>query len=216
MASKQVQPQGVIGPDGQSATVQNVPWKYDAGSDEFVAPPTPEYPMGRRSGNIAKRNAANSLDYLVSQFIGTDEEPGPVKTTPQGGWLGMRGQIGKVTDTQKAKRFGNLKEQLSTELRTLFRIPGEGTLSDKEQAQYGIQLPDVANSETTNRKILNDIQERVRLRNDLGANPLISPKAPTEPPPKKPKLENVTIEDVQYTARKYGISTEEAKRRLGL
>lgn len=162
-------------PDGTViSSGANIPWKYDSGSDEYVAPPTPEFPMGRRSGNISKQNAAKSLDYLVDQFRGTPEEPGPIATTAQGGPMGIIGQIGRVTDSQDAKRFENLKEQLSTELRTLFRIPGEGSLSDKEQAQYGIQLPDVGNSRETNESILNDIQGRVRLRLNNDANPLLS------------------------------------------
>lgn len=148
-----------------------IPWKYDAASDEFVAPPTPEFPQGRRSGNLAKEGARKSLDYVVGQF-GTPDSPGPLQKTPQGGPLGITGLVGKVTNSQDAKRFNNLKEQLSTELRTLFRIPGEGALSDKEQAQYGIQLPDVTNDQETNAAILRDIQARVAARLDTGANPL--------------------------------------------
>lgn len=157
---------------------QGIEWKYDAASDEFVAPPTPDYPMGRRSGNIAKTNAAKSMDYVVNQFKGTPEQPGALENTMQGGWLGLKGLAGKVFDSQDSRRFDNLKEQMSTELRTLFRIPGEGTLSDREQAQYGVQLPQVTNSKENNEAIIRDIQARIAARNDTGANPLMGqPKA---------------------------------------
>lgn len=149
-----------------------IKWKYDAASDEFVAPPTAEFPMGRRSGNIAKQNASKSMDYVIKQFRGDDKNKGALDKATQGGVMGYRGMVGKVTDSQDQRRFDNLKEQMSTELRTLFRIPGEGTLSDKEQAQYGIQLPSVLNSKETNNAILNDVENRIKLRNNLGANPL--------------------------------------------
>lgn len=171
--------QPVVNPDGSVTTpADKINWKYDAGSDEFVAPPTPEFPNGRRSGNISKQNAAQSLEYVIGQFAadekGESAEKGKrlIDITPQGGILGVKGYVGRVTDSQRVKRFDNLKEQLSTELRTLFRIPGEGALSDREQAQYGIQLPDVTNDATTNEAILRDVQARVKLRQDQSANPL--------------------------------------------
>lgn len=151
----------------------DIEWKYDAASDEFVAPPTQEFPMGRRSGNIAKTNAAKGMDYVVNQFKGTPEQPGALETATQGGPLGVKGMLGKVFDSQDSRRFDNLREQMSTEMRTLFRIPGEGTLSDKEQAQYGIQLPSVMNSKENNEAIIKDMEARVGARLDTGANPLM-------------------------------------------
>ena len=105
-----------------------------------------------------KRGAARGLDYVIQQFRGQ------IPRTPQGGPMGAVGMIGSVTQSQEARRFNNLREQLSTELRTVFRIPGEGTLSDREQAQYGVQLPDVKNSPATNEAILKDVQARVAAR----------------------------------------------------
>lgn len=105
-----------------------------------------------------KRGAARSMDYVIQQFRAQ------IPRTPQGGPMGALGMIGSVTQSQEARRFNNLREQLSTELRTVFRIPGEGTLSDREQAQYGVQLPDVKNSAGTNEAILQDVQARVAAR----------------------------------------------------
>jgi len=106
----------------------------------------------------AKAPAAASMDYVLSEF---DKQ---IDTTAQGGVGGISGRAGSIFDYEDAQRFDNLREQLSTELRTVFRIPGEGTLSDREQAQYGVQLPSRTNTEKTNRQILRDIKERVRLR----------------------------------------------------
>ena len=154
-------------------------WKYDAGSDTWVMPPNAQFPMGRSTPNIGKVGAMKNLNYLADKFTSgwTDEkgnEKKPIlETTPQGGWLGITGIVGAATDTQAGKTFDNNVEQMSTELRKIFRIPGEGTLSDKEQAQYGIQLPKKTNSAELNAQIVNDL--KVRTVNSVipgGVNPL--------------------------------------------
>jgi hypothetical protein len=116
-----------------------------------------------------KQSASSNISYIASRFLGDDKTPGVLSATPQGGWFGVSGAMG--SGTQSAKEFDNLREQLSTELRTMFRIPGEGALSDKEQAQYGIQLPERGNSEALNRKILNDVVIRANSR--IGNSPRI-------------------------------------------
>lgn len=165
-------------------------WKYDSGSDTWVSPPTPENPNGKRILSPDKKNAANSLEYVLQQFEGKRDDNGNVmpstgqigKTT-QGGFMGIAGKVGKITNYQEAKRFDNLREQLSTELRTLFRIPGEGALSDKEQAQYGMQLPSVDYDPEINQKIITDIRNRVSLRQGGGVDKVnIIPQG--EPMPK--------------------------------
>lgn len=158
----------IRGQDMSKKTAENkIDWKYDAGSDEFVAPPTAEFPSGRRSGNVAKQKAQKSLQYVADKMLTSIDE------TTQGGIMGLSGVVGKVTDSQNQRRFDNLREQMTTELRTLFRIPGEGSLSDKEQAQYGIQLPDVKNSKENNRAIVEDILNRTAIRNNQNENPMI-------------------------------------------
>lgn len=114
---------------------------------------------GEATGSqAAKAPAAASFDYVVNEM------ERQIDNTTQGGIGGVFGKIGSVTDYKDAQRFDNLREQLSTEMRTLYRIPGEGTLSDREQAQYGLQLPSRDNSPETNRAILRDLKERTRLR----------------------------------------------------
>ncbi len=105
-----------------------------------------------------KLPALASMDYVIEQYT-------PMLTqTPTGGPMGVMGTVGGVFDYQDAARFDNLREQLSTELRTVFRIPGEGTLSDREQAQYGLQLPDRKYSPPVNEAILRDVRNRASIR----------------------------------------------------
>lgn len=156
-------------------------WKYDAGSDTWVSAPSEEFPQGRITQPAGKVAAAKSMDYVIDQF-----KPA-LDATPQGGFMGVSGLIGKVTDSQAAKRFDNLREQLSTEIRTVYRIPGEGALSDREQAQYGIQLPAVTNDRKTNEQILQDLRARTGLRFSVGQGVESVPKSqqaaqPTQQP----------------------------------
>ncbi len=112
----------------------------------------------RGSGSQEKMPVLDSLDYISDRFGKVFDKVG---TGP------IRGRISGVTDYGDAVQFDNLREQLSTEMRTLFRIPGEGTLSDKEQAQYGLQLPDRRYPRQVNEQILSDITNRARLRMGL-------------------------------------------------
>jgi hypothetical protein len=123
----------------------------------------------------AKLPAEASMEYVVGQFGNQIEE------TAQGGPLGIKGRAGYIYDYGDATRFDNLREQLSTELRTVFRIPGEGTLSDREQAQYGLQLPNRDYSPAVNKAILRDVQERTRLRLQTPVEPAASRKPDNKP-----------------------------------
>lgn len=125
-------------------------------------------------GQAAKSPAKKSFDYVVSQF-----RPMLGKTM-QGGLFGIKGKSGTVLDKANKERFENLREQLSTELRTVFRIPGEGTLSDQEQKQYGVQLPSTDYESQTNEQILNDVTERVRLRLESSIESSSAPSAPKQ------------------------------------
>jgi len=119
-----------------------------------------------------KQSASSNISYIASRFLGDGKTPGILDNTAQGGYFGLGGALG--SGTQAAKEFDNMREQLSTEIRTMFRIPGEGALSDKEQAQYGIQLPARGNSKELNKRILTDVMTRAQSR--VGAGP-------TNPPP---------------------------------
>lgn len=127
----------------------------------------------KAAGNVnAKLPVLDSLDYVADQFRAG------LKNVSTGGPMGLKGKISGVTDYQDAKVLDNLSQQLSTELRTLFRIPGEGSLSDKEQAQYGLQLPSRDYDADKNEKIIRDIQNRARLRL---SQPLLPPPGSLTP-----------------------------------
>lgn len=76
----------------------------------------------------------------------------------------IQGPAGAIFDYGDKRLFESRKQQLSTDLRTIFRIPGEGTLSDQEQAQYNLQLPDISNPPDVNEQILKDLEQRVGFR----------------------------------------------------
>jgi hypothetical protein len=129
--------------------------------------------LGEAEGAQAgKAPAKASMDYVLTEL---EKQIGE---TTQGGVGGIVGKVGAVTDYKDASRFDNLREQLSTELRTVFRIPGEGTLSDREQAQYGVQLPSRNNPSEVNRAILKDLRERTRLRTETPMGPWRGPSTP--------------------------------------
>jgi hypothetical protein len=131
--------------------------------------------VGQAAGaQEAKAPAKASMEYVLQEF----EKQLP--NTVQGGVGGLVGKAGAVVDYKDAARFDNLREQLSTELRTVFRIPGEGTLSDREQAQYGIQLPNRNNPPEVNAKIINDLRERTRLRTETPLGPWRGPGTPQQ------------------------------------
>ena len=84
-----------------------------------------------------------------------------------GGFLGITGAVGRVFDSQDARQFETFKEQLSSGLRSALRIPGEGALSDREQAQYGLTLPSLGMSKERNIEIMRALEDQVRLAADL-------------------------------------------------
>lgn len=84
-----------------------------------------------------------------------------------GGPLGITGAVGRVFDSEDARQFETFKEQLSSGLRAALRIPGEGALSDREQAQYSLTLPSLGMSKERNIEIMRALEDQVRLAADL-------------------------------------------------
>jgi hypothetical protein len=84
-----------------------------------------------------------------------------------GGPLGITGAVGRIFDAQDSRQFETFKEQLSSGLRAALRIPGEGALSDREQAQYSLTLPSLGMSKERNIEIMRALEDQVRLAADL-------------------------------------------------
>lgn len=126
-------------------------------------------PATQRTGEAAKVTAVKRVDDVAARI---DAQMGRVKT---GGPLGVVGSLSRVFDSQDAKLFESYRQQLSSALRTALRIPGEGALSDFEQRQYGLQLPELGQSEENNRQILRSLQNQVRLA--AGLPPMEEPPA---------------------------------------
>lgn len=175
----QIRPLGIKPPIKSKAGEYNP--IYDTASNEWVYPPSEEFPQGRRTGDVAKLNAVTAAKSIIDEFksgVTGKEKSGVLYQAPSGGVLGLKGTVGRVTDTQKAREFDNLRESLSTQMRAVFRIPGEGALSDKEQAQYGLQLPDVKNDPDVNERILNRLGSTLGIR--ASSTEINKPNSPNE------------------------------------
>lgn len=149
-----------------------------------------------QGGQVAKQPTEKSLGYVIDRFDKVIEK------TPQGGLGGVKGKIGAITNYDDAKEFDNLREQLSTELRTNFRIPGEGTLSDQEQRQYGVQLPSRDNPAKLNRQILKDLKARTSLRINT---PILGPEGREVFPNGSPQAQQADFESLEAEMRKRGL-----------
>jgi len=154
---------------GGPATEKESKQFYDSSSDSFVTPPTPENPYGMVTPSPGKLGAKRSIDAISKQFLGQDtidqngqtlKTPGLIDQTASGGLFGYKGAL--TSGTQEAKKFDNLREQLSGEMRKVFRIAGEGTLTDADQKQLGIQLPSRDYDAQTNKDIMANIAMRVQ------------------------------------------------------
>lgn len=127
-------------------------------------------------GQAAKAPAKASFDAALSNLRDS------IKDTPQGM---VAGPLGTVTSYGNKKLFQSRVQQLSTELRTVYRIPGEGTLSDQEQQQYGLQLPNTDFPPDVNDQILSDLERRTQLRIETPVGE--APKPTTHKTTGKPK-----------------------------
>jgi hypothetical protein len=174
-------------PGGPAAVKQTVQPQYDSASGSFITPPTLENPSGTITPSFGKLGAKKSIDAISKQFLGEntiDQNGQAVKTTglidktASGGLFGYKGVL--TSGTQEAKQFDNLREQLSGEMRKVFRIAGEGSLSDADQRQIGIQLPSRDYDAQTNK----DIMANIKMRVENAVFPLGMPvESGNEPPP---------------------------------
>ena len=137
-------------------------------------------PATQRTGEAGKATAVTRVDAVANLIVGQMDK---VKT---GGMLGATGALSRVFDSQDARLFESYRQQLSSALRTALRIPGEGALSDREQAQYGLQLPELEQSKENNLAILESLKEQVRLA--AGQQLPVAPAAPAAAAPAAPQF----------------------------
>lgn len=159
--------QGAAGQPATTQALSNLPAEVAAGG-ALAQGKAAGTAVGEAQGaQAAKAPAAASFNYAAEQM------EGELGKAMQGGIGGITGKAGSILDYKDAQSFDNAREQLSTELRTVFRIAGEGTLSDQEQKQNGLQLPSRNYHPAVNKKIMEDLKSRVRLRQEtpIGAKP---------------------------------------------
>jgi hypothetical protein len=113
-----------------------------------------------------KMPVLGAVNYLAQQFLGdpTTNTPGAIDKLYSGGFMGAKSKIAPVVDRQDRDNFESLQKQLSTQLRAIFRIPGEGTLSDREQADNNLMLPSVQYDPSTNKTIMKNLLEIINIR----------------------------------------------------
>jgi hypothetical protein len=114
-------------------------------------------PASQRTSEANKNTAVSRVENIATRISSQLDK---VYT---GGPLGVVGALSRVFDSQDAKLFESYRQQLSAALRAALRIPGEGALSDFEQRQYGLQLPELSQSSENNMQILQSLVDQVRL-----------------------------------------------------
>lgn len=122
--------------------------------------------------SASKQGSVAAFNFLADEMIGTPSNPGIMYKVASGGPMNLYGKASKVFDTQDVNEFENIREQMSTQLRALFRIPGEGTLSDKEQAQYGLTLPSISFDKKINENAIRRLRQIIKLRTSGAAAPI--------------------------------------------
>jgi hypothetical protein len=114
-------------------------------------------PATQRTGEAGRATAVTRVDNIANRIISQMDK------VATGGMLGATGILSRVFDSQDAKLFETYRQQLSTALRAALRIPGEGALSDRDLALYGLTLPDIGQSRENNIAIIESLKEQVRL-----------------------------------------------------
>lgn len=130
-------------------------------------------PAAERTATAGREKSVTRVDQVANRITGQLDK---VST---GGPLGAFGALSRVFDSQDAKLFESYRQQLSGAIRSALRIPGEGALSDFEQRQYGLQLPELGLSKENNLQIIESLKEQVRAAAGVGG----APASPAGGPP---------------------------------
>lgn len=117
----------------------------------------------------AKAPAIQSFNMLADEMVGTEKNPGAIDRVTTGGPLGAYGFLSRGLDPSDVQNFESIVSTMSTQLRSILRIPGEGTLTDQEQRQYGLTLPSISNSPDVNKAIINRLKAILKTRGGMPA-----------------------------------------------
>ena len=117
----------------------------------------------------AKAPAIQSFNMLADEMVGTEKNPGVIDRVTTGGPLGAYGFLSRGLDPSDVQNFESIVSTMSTQLRSILRIPGEGTLTDQEQRQYGLTLPSISNSPDVNKAIINRLKAILKTRGGIPA-----------------------------------------------
>lgn len=107
---------------------------------------------------------ANMLFDQMEQLLDQGVQTGPISGSQIAGV-----PLGRMVDYDRKTLFDAFVKQVSPSLRAVFRIPGEGALSDSEQKQYGLMLPSVEYPESVNRQLMANL--RIMLQNKTAGQP---------------------------------------------
>lgn len=131
--------------------------------------PLSTVPAAQRTTEAGRATSVTRVDTIADLISKQMEKVGT------GGPLGLTGGLSRIFDSQDAKLFETYRQQLSTALRAALRIPGEGALSDRDLALYGLTLPELGQSRENNLAILESLKQQVRLA--AGQDAATSPAA---------------------------------------
>lgn len=115
--------------------------------------------VANKGKSSSVQNAGMLFDQM-EQLLDEGVNTGPISGSEVGGI-----PLGRMADYDRKTMFDAFTKQVSPSLRSVFRIPGEGALSDSEQKQYGLMLPQVTYPEEVNRQLIANL--RVMLGNSV-------------------------------------------------
>lgn len=131
-------------------------------------------PASQRAELSARDKVINRVDKIAKRI---EDQLDQVET---GGPLGVTGAMSRIFDSKDARLFESYRQQLSGAIRAALRIPGEGALSDFEQRQYGLQLPELGQSKENNKAIIASLKEQVRAAKEEPISSSAVPEGVTE------------------------------------
>lgn len=114
--------------------------------------PTKEDKAG--AGKVPAVNNANMLFDQMEELLDQGVATGPIAGSEIAGI-----PLGRAVDYDRKTLFDAFTKQVSPSLRAIFRIPGEGALSDSEQKQYNLMLPQVTYPESVNRALIANLRQ---------------------------------------------------------